>query len=52
MEVVIMLRALVLGVVLSFLCGQAWADCEYGGKWYRTGTKIGTKTCQEDGGWT
>jgi hypothetical protein len=46
-----MLRASLLAIALMFLGGQAWADCQYAGKWYRTGTKIGSKTCQEDGSW-
>ncbi len=38
-------------VVLAFFSQQAFADCEYGGRFYPTGTRIGSKVCQDDGTW-
>jgi hypothetical protein len=42
-------------VILVFLLATAsrvaFADCEYKGKYYPTGTKIGTRVCQADGTW-
>jgi hypothetical protein len=44
-------RIWVLGFLLAFGVGNAFADCEYQGKWYPTGTRIGSKVCQPDGNW-
>ena len=41
----------VLFVVFASISRLAWADCEYQGKYYPTGTRIGSKVCQADGTW-
>jgi hypothetical protein len=46
-----MLRVLLALILLGALVQQALADCEYQGKRYPTGTKIGDKTCMKDGSW-
>ena len=50
-----MKQVLMYIVLFVFLVGlvtaPAWADCIYNGKYYPTGTKVGSLTCQPDGTW-
>jgi hypothetical protein len=48
---VVMKRSLICGIILAFFAQAAWADCEYQGKYYKTGTRVGSKVCQADGTW-
>jgi hypothetical protein len=44
-------KKLLLALVLAFATQCVWADCDYGGKRYSTGSKVGGKTCESDGSW-
>jgi hypothetical protein len=46
------MKKLIIGAILLVgYVGHAIADCEYQGKWYPTGTRIGPMVCQADGTW-
>jgi len=46
-----MRRLLASIFVFAACCSIAWADCQYNGRYYPTGTQIAGKTCQADGSW-
>ena len=45
------MKRLLLALLLAFAAHCAWADCDYSGKRYSTGAKVGGRTCQSDGSW-
>ena len=45
------MRRLILGLLLFGFVTATWADCQYQGKWYPTGTRMNGKVCQPDGSW-
>jgi hypothetical protein len=38
-------------IILLILTTNAYADCEFQGQTYPTGTRIGSRVCQPDGTW-
>jgi hypothetical protein len=38
-------------ILCSVAASTVWADCDYAGRRFPTGTKIGDRTCQPDGTW-
>lgn len=46
-----MVKGTVAGLLLLIFCAEAIADCEYQGRWYRTGSRVGDRVCQDDGSW-
>jgi len=44
-------RKLFFALLLALVTHCVWADCDYGGKRYSTGSKVGGKSCQSDGSW-
>ena len=46
------MKAFILALILGiFIAPKAYADCEFDGKTYPTGTEIGGLICQPDGTW-
>jgi hypothetical protein len=46
-----MSKLLFAGLLILSTIAQAWADCDYQGRHYSTGSRVGNKVCQSDGSW-